>query len=70
METYRRNARAALLELGLPDDQALADLVYAALDGLTFGIYSENDPERARAALDRLRQLLGLLAAQGWRPGS
>ncbi|QJY48002.1 TetR/AcrR family transcriptional regulator [Pseudonocardia broussonetiae] len=70
LETYRRNARTALVELGLPDDQPLADLVYAALDGLVFGVYSEDDPARAHAALGRLRELLGLLARQGWTPDS
>jgi AcrR family transcriptional regulator len=68
LRTYRRNARLALVELGLPDDEPLADLIYAALDGLTFGIYAEDDPARARAALGRLQELLGFLLRHKWVP--
>lgn len=60
LETYRRNTRAALVAVGLDEDEALGDLVYAALDGLVFGLCADGEQQRARAALDRLRELLRL----------
>lgn len=69
LETYRRNIREAVVMAGLPDDQLFADLVYAALDGLTLGIYADGDSARARGALLRLQEILAFLHNGGWRPG-
>ncbi len=68
LETYRRNVKAAVTAAGLPDDEPFADLVYAALDGLTFGLFADGDPARARAALGRLHDVLGFLVSKNWSP--
>ena len=65
LETYRRNTLAALVAVGLPADEALGDLVYAALDGLVFGVCADDEQQqRARAALNLLRELLRLAIRQ------
>ena len=63
-DTYREATREGLHGLGF-DDQALADLVFAALDGLAFQQTSFGDPERTRAGLAALHRLLAEHQSRG-----
>jgi TetR/AcrR family transcriptional regulator, regulator of biofilm formation and stress response len=54
---YRAAARRELARLGIPDP-AVADIVYAALDGLVFQQISVGDPDTTRRVIDTLRAML------------
>lgn len=67
--TYREATATELGALGFPRDEALADLVFAALDGVVFDQLTRGlDQERATAALGRLRDILK--AYQGALPAA
>lgn len=62
-DTYRVAVARELARFGI-DDPLTADLVFAALDGLTFQQVTLRGPEQTRAAIARLVELLGLLRGQ------
>ncbi|WP_198950492.1 TetR/AcrR family transcriptional regulator [Kineosporia sp. A_224] len=62
---YRGAARRELARLGI-QDPALADVAYAALDGLVFQQISVASPENTRRSVDALRTML--LAARDAPP--
>ena len=56
--TYRQALSLELAAAGIPADDALVHLVFAAVDGLVFQQVCLDDPAAARAGLERLRDLL------------
>ena len=64
--SYREATRRELIALGLGDDTALTDLVFAALDGLVFDQLTHGlDEGRAERAIERLREILTRLRSAG-----
>lgn len=57
-DDYIAAVRRSLARFGLPDDDTLARLVFAALDGLNLQQLLYGDPQATDAALDLLRSLL------------
>lgn len=56
--TYRQALRAELEAGGVPADDGLVHLVFAAVDGMVFQQVCLDDPAATREGLDRLRDLL------------
>ena len=56
--TYRQALSLELAAAGIPADDALVHLVFAAVDGLVFQQVCLDDPAAARAGVERLRDLL------------
>ncbi|MBP2390201.1 TetR/AcrR family transcriptional regulator [Aeromicrobium fastidiosum] len=57
--SYREATQRALVAMGLGDDPALTDLVFAALDGLVFDQLTQGiDEDRMGRAIERLRTIL------------
>jgi AcrR family transcriptional regulator len=67
-ENYYRVTERSLVELGIARDQALTRLVFAALDGLVLQQLIFGDAEATDQSIERLREVLALLADSG-RPG-
>lgn len=61
-DEYVDTVRRSLVRFGLPDDVALARVVFAALDGLNLQQLLYDDAERARDGLDVLRDILSAWA--------
>jgi AcrR family transcriptional regulator len=59
--TYREALRTELEAAGIPADDALVHVVFAAVDGLVFQQVCLDDPVAARAGVGRLRELLRTL---------
>ena len=62
-DQYVSEVRATLTRLGLADDEALAQLAFAAIDGLSIQQLIYRDPARTEVALERLRGILAALPA-------
>jgi hypothetical protein len=60
--TYRQALRTELEAAGIAADDALAHLVFTAVDGPAFPQVCLEDPAAARAGVERLRALLRPLA--------
>ena len=56
--TYRQALRTELAAAGVPADDGLVHLVFAAVDGMVFQQVCLDDPAATRAGLERLRDLL------------
>jgi AcrR family transcriptional regulator len=56
-QTYRSATRRQIKALGV-DDEALADIVFAALDGLVFQQLATQDAATTTASLERIRALI------------
>ena len=63
-DEYVSEVRATLGRLGLADDEPLARLAFAAIDGLSIQQLIYRDPERTTEALARLRELLASIPTQ------
>jgi TetR/AcrR family transcriptional regulator, regulator of biofilm formation and stress response len=63
--TYLDSVGAALERLGLPEDESLARLVLAALDGLVLQQLLFRDPALTEGAVDRLHAVLRLVLEHG-----
>jgi AcrR family transcriptional regulator len=63
-DEYVATVRASLRRFGLSDDEVLARLVFAAIDGLNLQQLLYNDPKRTEGALALLRRLLETVRAQ------
>jgi AcrR family transcriptional regulator len=61
-DRYIATVRETLERLGLPADDALARVVFAAIDGLILQQLLYGRPERTAASLARLRELLAAVA--------
>jgi AcrR family transcriptional regulator len=57
-DDYVSEVRATLTRLGLADDEPLARLVFAAIDGLSIQQLIYREPARTEDALARLREIL------------
>ena len=57
-DEYVSEVRATLTRLGLADDEPLAQLAFAAIDGLSIQQLIYRDPARTEEALERLREIL------------
>lgn len=57
-DEYVSEVRATLTRLGLADDEPLARLAFAAIDGLSLQQLIYQEPARTEAALERLREIL------------
>ena len=57
-DEYVHEVRATLTRLGLADDEPLARLAFAAIDGLSMQQLIYHEPARTEVALDRLREIL------------
>jgi len=64
---YREATRRELARHGI-DDPAIADVVFAALDGLVFQQISVTDEATTRAGVERLHQLIKAYLARGPAP--
>ncbi len=62
-EAFWKTATADLVHRGVPADESLGRLVFAALDGLVLYSLSMDDPTALDAPRRRLRQLLALAAS-------
>lgn len=58
---YRQASRDGLARMGI-DDPAIGDLVFAALDGLSFQQVTFGDVEHTERVIERLRDLLAPIA--------
>ena len=63
-DEYVSEVRATLGRLGLADDEPLARLAFAAIDGLSIQQLIYRDPERTAEALARLREILASIPTQ------
>jgi proline dehydrogenase len=63
-DTYRAATRRELARSGI-DDQAVADVAYAALDGLVFQQIALGDEAATKAAVTALRAMLAALGRPG-----
>ena len=61
-DDYVSEVRATLTRLGLADDEPLARLVFAAIDGLSIQQLIYREPARTAGALERLREILPSIA--------
>ena len=66
-ENYYSVTERSLVELGIDRDQALTRLVFAALDGLVLQQLIFGDAHATDASIERLQELLALLARTGSR---
>lgn len=66
-DTYRDATRRQTKALGL-DDDAFADVVFAALDGVVFQLLATDDADTADGTLERLRHLISNLLTQASHP--
>lgn len=66
-DRYIATVRETLERLGLPADDALAGVVFAAIDGLILQQLLYGRPERTAASLARLRELLAAYLAASRR---
>ena len=57
-DEYVSEVRATLTRLGLADDEPLARLAFAAIDGLSMQQLIYHEPSRTEEALERLREIL------------
>jgi AcrR family transcriptional regulator len=57
-DEYIAEVRATLTRLGLADDEPLARLAFAAIDGLSMQQLIYHEPARTEEALERLREIL------------
>ena len=57
-DDYVSEVRATLTRLGLADDEPLARLVFAAIDGLSIQQLIYRQPARTEEALSRMREIL------------
>ena len=57
-DEYVSEVRATLTRLGLADDEPLARLAFAAIDGLSMQQLIYHEPARTEEALERLREIL------------
>ncbi len=64
-ENYYSVTERSLVELGIDRDQALTRLVFAALDGLVLQQLIFGDARATDASIERLQELLALLAKAG-----
>ncbi|MFD4196859.1 TetR/AcrR family transcriptional regulator [Amycolatopsis thermoflava] len=64
--SYRHAAREGLARMGIEDDGPMADLVFAALDGLVFQQVTVGSAAATREAVKALREILRAL--QSGRP--
>jgi AcrR family transcriptional regulator len=60
-DEYISEVRGTLARLGLADDEPLARLAFAAIDGLSMQQLIYRDPARTAEALARLREILAAL---------
>ena len=64
-ENYYAVVEHSLIELGIPRDRDLTRLVFAALDGLVLQQLIFGDARDTDASIERLQELLALLANSG-----
>jgi TetR/AcrR family transcriptional regulator, regulator of biofilm formation and stress response len=64
-ENYYAVVEDSLIALGMKRDRALTRLVFAALDGLVLQQLIFGDARATDASIERLRELLALLASAG-----
>ena len=69
-DDYIAEVRATLDRLGLADDDPLARLAFAAIDGLSMQQLIYREPARTEEALERLREILASLPAAPAAPAS
>jgi TetR/AcrR family transcriptional regulator, regulator of biofilm formation and stress response len=62
-DDYVSEVRSTLTRLGLADDEPLARLAFAAIDGLSIQQLIYREPARTEEALARLREILASLPA-------
>ena len=69
-DDYVSEVRATLTRLGLADDEPLARLVFAAIDGLSIQQLIYREPARTAEALSRMREILASIPRSPAKPGS